>query len=706
MSRSICGQDLLNIPGWQSRHVVAGSEQLSPLIRRWILRLLVPCGAVRAFAIQHGFEVELTDALGIDTRIDCQIPAERARLMSTVRKMHRKEETRRTRDELAQPFRGNIERLMSLVGLNVVERQILEFTVHIHTQPLLSETANGLGDLSWSKACHVIATVLAVPDADVRKALSDKGTLGRTGLVGLSRNNDSNLSEALVLPSQSFAELVVTSEADPIDLMRDTVQLARSPTLSLANFEHVRMSLQILKPYLADSLQERRSGVNIFIHGVPGTGKSELARVLAAELGMDLFEIGNEDSEGEPITGERRLGAFRAVQSFFTQRQALLVFDEAEDVFSDGDTAFGFKSSAQKHKGWINRALEDNPVPTIWLSNKIDCLDPAFVRRFDMVFELPVPPRAYREKIVRAACPDFLDAASVARVARAEQLAPAVVTRASSVIETIRGLTDELDPSAAFEHLLSNTLRAQGHPSLQVADARTLPSFYDIDCLRTDTDLAIISREVATARNARLCLYGPPGTGKTALGQWLAQKLEIPLHVRRASDLMDMYVGNTEKKIAACFREAEDEGALLLIDEVDSFLQDRRNARASWEISHVNEMLTQMEAFNGIFIATTNLMDGLDQAALRRFDLKIRFDFVSPSQGWKLFERACASIGLAIPSEALRPAMARLARLTPGDFATVLRQHRFRPLASSATLVSALAAEVALKEGGRAVGFV
>jgi transitional endoplasmic reticulum ATPase len=97
--------------------------------------------------------------------------------------------------------------------------------------------------------------------------------------------------------------------------------------------------------------------------------------------------------------------------------------------------------------------------------------------------------------------------------------------------------------------------------------------------------------------------------------------------------LLGAYVGENEQRIAAAFREAEQENAVLLLDEVDSFLQDRRQARQSWEVTLVNEMLTQMESFNGIFIASTNRLDGLDQATLRRFDLKMKFGYLKPFSG-------------------------------------------------------------------------
>ena len=170
---------------------------------------------------------------------------------------------------------------------------------------------------------------------------------------------------------------------------------------------------------------------------------------------------------------------------------------------------------------------------------------------------------------------------------------------------------------------------------------------------------------------------------------------------------MSPYVGENEQKIARAFRQAAQDGALLLIDEVDSFLQDRRGAQRGWEVSMVNEMLTQMESFSGVFIASTNLMLGLDQAALRRFDLKVKFDFLRPEQAWELVRRYCKQLQLPAPQPDLLTRTMRLQRLTPGDFAAVLRQHRFRPIQSPTTLISALEAECAVKEGGKAsIGFL
>src|SRR5690625_6861136 len=83
-----------------------------------------------------------------------------------------------------------------------------------------------------------------------------------------------------------------------------------------------------------------------------------------------------------------------------------------------------------------------------------------------------------------------------------------------------------------------------------------------------------------------------------------------------------------------------------MIDEVDSFLSDRRGASRSWEVSIVNEMLTQMENFDGTFISTTNRMNDLDQAVLRRFDLKAKFDFLGEQQVYRAFSASARRLGL------------------------------------------------------------
>ena len=98
-----------------------------------------------------------------------------------------------------------------------------------------------------------------------------------------------------------------------------------------------------------------------------------------------------------------------------------------------------------------------------------------------------------------------------------------------------------------------------------------------------------------TPRNWSLCLHGAPGTGKSLFARHLADRLGLPVMQKRASDLLSMWVGESEKEIANAFAAARTQGAMLAIDEADSLLADRRGAVRSWEVTQVNEMLTWME---------------------------------------------------------------------------------------------------------------
>lgn len=671
----------------------------------WMLRLLTSPQGLHRFVRKDGFtRDDLAHALGLDDWID---PEDRPFSPQAVRAemYQRLAQAQRACAKAPMPalLQRNVQRLAALVGLDAVSMRILAFAVCLHTDPLLDDAADLLESLTSTQVYQVLALLLGIPDAQVRAALGGQGLLARSGLVVLDRTGATRLKGKLDLLSHTFADQMVSSDADPIHLLRGTIQPATPGRLALADYGHIQPTLNIARPWLRHARDTRRRGVNLYVHGAPGTGKTELARALAHDLGCELFEVASEDEDGDPISAQGRLRAFRAAQSFLAQRQALLLFDEVEDVFRDSPLERG---TAQTHKAWLNRMLEDNPVPTLWLSNAVQGVDAAFIRRFDMVFELPVPPRSQRAHIVQAHCGDLLDAPRLARVAEAEHLAPAVVARASAVAHAIEAKVGRAASASAFEHLVSHTLQAQGHRPLPRHNPHGLPEVYDPAFLNADADLADLAQGIAATRNARLCLYGPPGTGKTAFGRWLAERLAMPLLVRRASDLLSAYVGEAEKNIARAFREAEDDGALLLIDEVDSFLQDRRDARRGWEVTQVNEMLTQMEDFAGVFIASTNLMHGLDPAALRRFDLKVKLDYLRPAQAWALLQRHCTQLGLAVPGAAEQARLARLRQLAPGDFAAVLRQGRFKPLTSAAALVAGLEGECGLKQrGGAAIGF-
>lgn len=683
---------------------VESEIDMLPISRLWALRMLFPLEKYRTDDSWRGCENEdVLSQLGLTKFFDFErgsAAAKRGR--AAANNLYQTNERELRYALVPKCLADNVHQLAVLIGLNTHECKILEFGVMVKIEPALNALADGFSRLTTKNFYHVLSVILGLRLTDVRAAFNANSVLMRAGLLSTESSGFGNLAQRLDLLSDAFAEGLFTADVDPISLLREMVAAAPKPVLALSDYEHAVEPLALVRAYLQRALETSRRGVNIFIYGAPGTGKSQLARVLAQSLGTELFEVASEDDEGDPIDGSLRVRAFRAAQCLFSKLQTLLVFDEVEDIFVGPESHHFGRGGVQKTKGWMNRALEDNPVPAIWLSNSVSCLDPAFARRFDMVFELGVPPKMQREKIINAACAGMLDAPTTARLAEVETLTPAVVTRAASVVRSICDDIGESGTNRAIEFLINNTLIAQGHSGIKSTDHSrllALPDLYDPLFINAGANLTEIAAGLVTAKAGRLCLYGPPGTGKTAYGRWLAEQMGMPLLVKRGSDLMSMWLGETEKRIARAFKDAAQQGALLLIDEVDSFLQDRRGASQSWEISQVNEMLTQMESFHGVFIASTNLLASLDQSSLRRFDIKLKFDFMKPEQSWELLRRYCSKLEIATPAPEYLGKLMRLNNLTPGDFHAVARQNRFRPITSAASLVAALESECSVKDG-------
>ena len=179
--------------------------------------------------------------------------------------------------------------------------------------------------------------------------------------------------------------------------------------------------------------------------------------------------------------------------------------------------------------------------------------------------------------------------------------------------------------------------------------------------------------------------------------------------LKRVSDIQSPMLGVMERNLARAFEQASRDGAVLQIDEVDGFLRDRREARQGWEVSQVNEFLTQLESYDCLFIASTNLMAGLDPAALRRFDYKVSIGYLLPHQRIAMLANLLRAADLAAEiTESTLERLNELQTLTPGDFDLVRRQHRIKPLTSQDEIIHVLAGEAAGKEPiqSRRMGFI
>ncbi len=602
-----------------------------------------------------------------------------------------------TRDWLTHALRKqstlvekNIDSLAGLLLLNKAERALLLYGTLARYQRDLRSLLVEFKVNNAPEAYAAIAEVAGVSASDVGEALRAGSRLERIGLIEnlISEHNITDLAD-LMKVSEKLPPVLMREYRDQNELMAVFTRPSAKSTLSTDDFSFAADDTQMLVTLLRAAVARKEPGVNVLLYGPPGTGKTELAKVVAQAAGLELFEVEYADRDGNSLSGRDRYRSLQIAQVFLKgSAQAALLFDEVEDVFPPISTeAAQFMSRADQMpsptsgsvsgKAWVNQILESNAVPTLWVTNRIEQIDPAFRRRFAYHLELKSPPPGAREQLVKKTLEGVsVSEAFTAKLAGRKGLTPAQIRTAVRFATLAK--TDDSD-NVAVEGLIERQLRNADHAlgmiDRQPGERRSVTT-YDLDMLNVETRFEIprIVEALRVRGHGTLCFYGAPGTGKTALAEHIAKAIDRPLIVKQASDLMSKYVGETEQNMAAMFREAEAEKAVLLLDEADSFLQDRRGAQRTYEVTEVNEMLQGMERFDGIFVCTTNLLDRLDQAALRRFTFKIKFMPLTAVQRERMFVTEALAEDATLMTDAIRQRLLKMPQLCPGDFAAVKRQ--------------------------------
>lgn len=208
---------------------------------------------------------------------------------------------------------------------------------------------------------------------------------------------------------------------------------------------------------------------------------------------------------------------------------------------------------------------------------------------------------------------------------------------------------------------------------------------YDTSVLKTsipieELEQSIINAEKFQAQNfnidsgIRILLYGISGAGKTAFVEHIAKKIGRQVISVSVSDIERRWAGQAEQNIVTVFKSAVNTGSILLIDEADSLLADRRQLNMHWQRGLVNEFIQQMERFPGILFCATNLADYLDSATNRRFHIQVKFEPLDKTGVEKLCSKYFENVSFT-DSQIKR--ICDAGDVCPGDFGAVSGMLRF-----------------------------
>lgn len=473
---------------------------------------------------------------------------------------------------------------------------------------------------------------------------------------------------------------------------------------------------------VAVQLLKSKNACNILLYGAPGAGKTEYAKALIKQAGLKMTTYKNElevsDKDDADAKALNRLNCYLSLK----KEDSVLVVDEAENVLQTREFSFFGMSLSSSQKGTVNKMLETSENKCIFIVNYTTEMDESTLRRFTYSIKFQAMPKETlrsiaAEKLKPVNMPailknDILDMCGKYKITGASV---DNVVKAISSLDYQKGKEDKVrkDIKSVLE---ANSSLLYGKTKMRDAVKKS----YDLSVLNTSVSAAEIIEMLKTAElykkenqneenseGVRMLFYGLSGTGKTELARYISTVLGKPLLLKRCSDLLGPYVGQTERLIAEAFEEAETTDSILLFDEADSFFADRAGAKQSWERTQVNEFLTQMEEFSGICICTTNLRKIMDPAMQRRFHIITEFKALNEDGITTLLK---SFFGKYKFNDGQIQELAKFNTVTPGDFGSLKNKMRFIPQEklNSEYVVSELLKiqdEKRMNGGGAKIGF-
>jgi transitional endoplasmic reticulum ATPase len=476
--------------------------------------------------------------------------------------------------------------------------------------------------------------------------------------------------DLVVTSTTPTAEAVIVTEQTEVTVGEQVKEAPRAiPRIAYEDIGGLRPVIQKVREMIELPLRHpelfERLGVEapkgVLLHGPPGTGKTLLAKAVASETNANFYSIGGPEimSKFYGESEERLREIFKEAQE---NAPSIIFIDEIDSIAPKREEVTGEveKRVVSQLLSVMDGLQSRGKVVVIGATNRINSLDPALRRpgRFDREIEIGVPDRDGRLEILQihtrgmplAEDVDLKKLADVthgfvgadlealakeAAIRALRRILPEINLEAENIpVEVLNKIIvkmsdfqealKEVEPSAMREVLVEV-------PDIKWGDIGGLEGVKEE--LREAIEWPLKYPELFAQMNAvppkGLLLYGPPGTGKTLLAKAAANESEANFISVKGPELLNKFVGESEKAIREVFRKARQASpCIIFFDEIDSVAPIRGSNSGDSNVTErvISQFLTEMDGLeelrNVVIIAATNRPDIVDPALLRpgRFD--------------------------------------------------------------------------------------
>jgi len=231
---------------------------------------------------------------------------------------------------------ANLVAFANAVNLDPLEADILQFVFYTDFDATFERLCTDIVETRAIDTLGLTSLCIRRKPTEVWDRLL-RGPLNELRLVDVAGGSNGGDRFTFYVPYRIVRALTPPSET-VADMERQLIGEPLLPTLDPPAYDHVAQERDFVLRLLRGA--EGRKGINILLYGGPGTGKSEFCKMVAREVGRDLFAVGETDECGEEPSRNDRLDALRLADQLAGRRgKALLLFDEMEDILQRGERA-------------------------------------------------------------------------------------------------------------------------------------------------------------------------------------------------------------------------------------------------------------------------------------------------------------------------------------------------------------------------------